>query len=221
MSACPTLNSRSMAERRPLKSRDRAWAKSLASLFVRLHVSPNLISLFSVVFAALACAGFLLSRNALGVQRLIWLVVAAAGIQLRLLCNLLDGMVAVEGKMGSKVGEIYNDFPDRIADPLIIVPAGYAICIPELGWAAGLLAVMTAYVRVLGGSMRVPQDFVGPMAKPHRMATLTVAAIADGVAGLLGYRCWPLGIALALIIVGTIVTMARRTARIARELDAR
>ena len=214
-----------MAERRPLKSRETKWANALASTLVRLRIRPNLISLFSIVFALLACAGFLLSRNALGGQRLIWLLVAAAGIQLRLLCNLLDGMVAVEGKMGSKVGEIYNDFPDRIADPLIIVPAGYAIVTcpwgVELGWLAGLLAVMTAYVRVLGGSMGVPQDFVGPMAKPHRMATLTFAAIADGVAGLFGYRDWLLAIALALIVVGTIVTMARRTARIARELEAR
>jgi len=210
-----------VAERRPLKSRQTKWANALASLLVRWRVRPNAISLFSIVFAELACAGFLLSRNALGAQRLGWLIVAAAGIQLRLLCNLLDGMVAVEGKMGSKVGEIYNDFPDRIADPLIIVPAGYAIALPELGWLAGLLAVMTAYVRVLGGSMHVPQDFSGPMAKPQRMATLTIAAIADGVAGLYHWQGRLLSIALALIVLGTIVTMARRTARMARELRAR
>jgi phosphatidylglycerophosphate synthase len=210
-----------MAERRPLKSRDRAWAKALAALFVRLRVRPNAISLFSVVGALIACAGFLFSRNAAGVQRLVWLVVAAAGIQLRLLCNLLDGMVAVEGKMGSKAGEIYNDFPDRIADPLIIVPAGYAVGLPTLGWLAGLLAVMTAYVRVLGGSMGVPQDFRGPMAKPHRMATLTVAAIADGVAGLFEWRGRLLAVALALIVLGTIITMGRRTWRMARELQSR
>ncbi|HEV2721699.1 MAG TPA: CDP-alcohol phosphatidyltransferase family protein [Thermoanaerobaculia bacterium] len=211
-----------MAERRPLKSRDRAWAKAFAAALVRLRVRPNAISLFSIVFAGVACAGFLLSGGALNaVQRLVWLVVAAAGIQLRLLCNLLDGMVAVEGKMGSKTGEIYNDFPDRIADPLIIVPAGYAIGIPALGWAAGLLAVMTAYVRVLGGSMGVPQDFRGPMAKPHRMATLTIAAIADGIAGVYNWRGRLLFAALAIIVLGTIVTMARRAARMARELNAR
>src|SRR5947199_5465867 len=179
-----------MAERRPLKSRDRAWAKALASAFVRLRVSPNAISLFSIVFAGVACAGFLFSGRTLDpVQRLVWLLVAAAGIQLRLLCNLLDGMVAVEGKMGSKVGEIYNDFPDRVADPLIIVPAGYAIATcpwgAELGWLAGLLAVMTAYVRVLGGSMRVPQDFVGPMTKPHRIATGAAAGVAEAGAARL------------------------------------
>jgi len=209
-------------QRRPLKSRDRAWAKALASALVRLRIRPNVISLFSIVFAGVACAGFLLSGQTLEAkQRLLWLVVAAAGIQLRLLCNLLDGMVAVEGKMASKTGEIYNDFPDRIADPLIIVPAGYAIGFAALGWAAGLLAVMTAYVRVLGGSMGVPQDFRGPMAKPHRMALLTFAAIGDGVAGFYNWRGRLLFVALALIVLGTIVTMIRRTARIARELNAR
>ena len=211
-----------MAERRPLKSRQTKWANALASTLVRLRVRPNIISLFSVVFAGVACAGFLLAGNALDpVQRLIWLVVAAAGIQLRLLCNLLDGMVAVEGKMGSKVGEIYNDFPDRVADPLIIVPVGYAIGFAALGWAAGLLAVMTAYVRVLGGSMGVPQDFRGPMAKPQRMAVLTIAAVADGIAGLYNWRGRLLFVALALIVLGTIVTMIRRTARMAKELNAR
>jgi phosphatidylglycerophosphate synthase len=214
-----------MAERRPLKSRDRAWAKALTATFVRLRIRPNVISLFSIVFAAVACTGFLLSRNAAGVERLGWLVLAAAGIQLRLLCNLFDGMVAVEGKMGSKVGEIYNDVPDRIADPLIIVPVGYAIVLcpwdVELGWLAGLLAVMTAYVRVLGGSMGLPQDFSGPMAKPHRMAVLTFAAVGDGIAGLFGYRDWLLGIALVVIITGALLTLARRITRIARELQAR
>ena len=211
-----------MADRRPLKSRDTKWANALAALLVRLRVRPNVISLFSIVFAGVACAGFLRSDQMLDVtQRFLWLLVAAAGIQLRLLCNLLDGMVAVEGKMASKTGEIYNDFPDRIADPLIIVPAGYAIGFAALGWAAGLLAVMTAYVRVLGGSMGVPQDFRGPMAKPHRMALLTFAAIADGVAGFYNWRGRLLFLALALIVLGTIVTMIRRTARIARELNAR
>jgi phosphatidylglycerophosphate synthase len=36
---------------------------------------------------------------------------AMAGIQLRLLCNMLDGMVAVEHKMHSKTGELYNEVP--------------------------------------------------------------------------------------------------------------
>jgi hypothetical protein len=43
-----------------------------------------------------------------------------------------------------------------------------------------LLAALTAYIRVLGGSLGLAQEFRGPMAKPHRMwllvATLLLAA---------------------------------------------
>jgi phosphatidylglycerophosphate synthase len=213
-------------DRRPLKTRERGWAKALASLLVRWRVPPNAISVFSIVFAIGAGTAFIASRNAEGAQRVVLLVAAAAGIQLRLLCNMLDGMVAVEGKMASKTGDIFNELPDRIADPLIIVPVGYAIIrfyslAPALGWCAGLLAVMTAYVRVLAGSVRAKQDFCGPMAKPHRMATLTVAAIIDAVAGYLRFRDYALMLALIVIIVGTIITMVRRTIRVTAELEAR
>jgi phosphatidylglycerophosphate synthase len=213
-------------DRRPLKTRERGWAKALASTLVRARIRPNTISVFSVVFALGAAAAFVASRNAEGMQRVVLLVAAAACIQLRLLCNMLDGMVAVEGKMASKTGDIFNELPDRIADPLIIVPAGYAIIRfyalgPTFGWLAGLLAVMTAYVRVLAGSVRAKQDFVGPMAKPHRMATLTFAAIVDAVAGYLRFRDYALMLALILIILGTIITMIRRTRRMAAELESR
>jgi len=213
-------------DRRPLKTRERGWAKALASILVRSRIKPNAISIVSIVFAAGAGAAFIGSRDAEGATRVAWLITGAACIQLRLLCNMLDGMVAVEGKMGSKTGDVFNELPDRIADPLIIVPVGYAIVryvaiAPALGWCAGLLAVMTAYVRVLAGSVRAKQDFCGPMAKAHRMATLTVAAIVDAIAGYVGYRDYALLLALALIIAGTVVTMIRRTRRMVAELESR
>ena len=106
-------------------------------------------------------------------------LIAIGGIQGRLLCNLLDGMVAIEGGRKTRAGDIFNDLPDRISDPLIIVPAGYAITSlpfgPDLGWLAAVVALLTAYVRVLGHSAGTPDFFVGPMAKQHRMAVLTVA----------------------------------------------
>ena len=65
---------------------------------------------------------------------------AAAMIQLRLVCNLIDGMVAVEGGLGTKTGDVFNDLPDRLADVLLLAGAGYAAReVPhaiELGWLA-------------------------------------------------------------------------------------
>ncbi len=34
-----------------------------------------------------------------------------AGIQLRLLCNMLDGMIAVDTNHRTKTGELYNEIP--------------------------------------------------------------------------------------------------------------
>lgn len=204
-------------DRRPLETRDAGWAKALAHLLIRSGVSPNTISVVSVLFAAAAGACFLATSFITPHSSL--LIAAAAFIQLRLLCNMLDGMVAVEGGRASKTGDVFNDLPDRIADLLIIVPAGHAVTTwmwaPELAWCAGALAVFTAYVRLLGGSLHLPQDFRGPMAKPHRMATLTIASIVE--------IFWPYALlaALGLIAAGAIVTIARRTRRIMRELESR
>jgi phosphatidylglycerophosphate synthase len=146
--------------RRPLKTRSSQWAQRVAAYLASTPISPNQISLLSVVFA-LAGASALVADNGA------WsLVFCAVCIQLRLACNMLDGMVAVEGGKKSLVGTLYNEIPDRVADSLFIVAAGYCADWPSLGWCGALLAALTAYIRVLGGSLGLAQDFRGPMAKP-------------------------------------------------------
>jgi phosphatidylglycerophosphate synthase len=138
---------------------------------------------------------------------------------------MLDGMVAIEGGRQTKSGEIFNDLPDRIADALIFICAGYAAQARpfgvELGFVAAILAVFSAYVRMLGGASGLKQSFVGPMAKQHRMATLTVACVLS----ILETRFFAAGTvvwaALIVINLGCLFTIWRRTARIARELEAR
>src|SRR6185437_15410308 len=108
---------------------------------------------------------------------------------------------------------------------LILVPAGYAVASlwygPELGWSAALLAIFTAYVRMLGGASGLQQSFVGPMAKPHRMATLTIACVLSLFEGAFLRFGMVLWVALILINVGCVVTIWRRTARIVRGLESR
>ena len=95
--------------------------------------------------------------------------------------------MAIECDRRSPTGELFNELPDRVSDVLALVAAGYAVTwvgwAPELGWTAALAAVLTAYVRALGGSLGLAQDFSGPLAKPHRMALLT-AACAGSLAEL-------------------------------------
>jgi phosphatidylglycerophosphate synthase len=211
--------------RRPLKSRNTNWAAATARALARMGFKPNQISIFSVVFAAASGGCFVFSAHAEGLAKIAFLLIAAVCIQCRLLCNLFDGMVAVEGGMRTKSGEIYNELPDRVADAFILLGAGYGShgfkYSAELGWAAALLAVMTAYVRALGVVAGAPQQFCGPMAKPHRMATMTVAAVLSAGEVLLQWPSRAIPAALGLIVLGCFVTMIRRTYRIVGELNSK
>jgi phosphatidylglycerophosphate synthase len=211
--------------RRPLKSRQRPWARALAARLAALGVRQNAVSIASVVFAALAGLCLWLSLGDDGQTCGALLVAAGACVQLRLLCNLIDGLIAVEGGLGGPVGEIYNDLPDRFADALIFVGAGLALrALPygmTLGWLAAIASLLTAYVRVLGGAVGLPQDFCGPMAKQHRMALVTAACLAGTVEAYFRRPPRLLYVALAIVILGSAFTITRRTARIARGLRGR
>jgi phosphatidylglycerophosphate synthase len=199
--------------RRPIAARSSAWAIALSAWLARLGVTPNAISVTSVLFAAVG--GLLVFY----VDHWLALLGAASCVQLRLVCNLLDGMVAIEGGRKSSVGAIYNEFPDRIADTLFLVPLGYAAGMPWLGWACALLAALTAYVRVFGGALGLAQNFSGVMAKQRRMAALTVGLVAQAVLSFFSAGTWPLAVTAAVIAAGSLLTCITRTVAITRKLE--
>ncbi len=199
-------------DRRPIAARGSTWAKRTASALVRTSITPNQISCVSVLFALLGAAALLTFADPFGK------LLCAACIVLRLLCNMFDGMVAVEGGKGTPSGALFNEIPDRLADSLFLVGLGYAAMLPWLGWLCALLAALTAYIRVLGGSLGLTQDFRGPMAKPHRMwllvATLLCAAAVPSWSHelLLG--------GAGLIAVGSALTCLTRSRAITLRLRA-
>ena len=219
------LDSMTSGSRRPLKSRNTRWAQAGARWLARVGVRPNAVSIASVFFAAAAGAAFWASGHASTLPPVGWLIGAAVMIQGRLFCNMLDGMIAIEGGFRTKSGEIYNELPDRFADLLIIGGAGYAAGTTgwqtELAWVAAGLAVTTAYIRALGVAAGASQKFHGPMAKPHRMALLTVASIVQGATCLFietppRILFW----ALLAMSAGCLLTIYRRCASILRELES-
>ena len=205
------------ANRRPLKSRGTAWAAVAARAALASGISADGMSVVGIVISLIGSAALVT-----GVAAPWHLLIGAAAVQLRLLCNMLDGMVAVEGGRKSPYGAIYNELPDRLEDSLLLVAAGFAAG-PKLGLVLGLtaalLAAICAYVRLLGGTLGQPQEFIGPQAKPHRMFVLTLGLLAAFVATAAGGDPdrWLL-IALIVICVGTLLTIVRRTLRIAQRL---
>ncbi len=208
-------------DRRPLASRDTGWARWIARRLTAAGIAPNHISMASMVMAACAGVAFWQAGEAEAGARIALLIAAALFCQLRLLCNLFDGMVAIEGGRQSPDGAFWNEFPDRVADMLILVGAGYGTGEPALGWAAAAFAVLTAYTRELGRACGLPADFRGPMAKPHRMAAITAAALISCVEPAWGGHGVILKAALWLIAAGAALTALRRAATLVAALRSR
>ena len=216
----PETSSPEIKDRRPLKTRSWRIFQTIASKLAEQGVTPNSISVASVVFAALGALGLLITgwTNEGVVMRGGWLL-AIVGIQMRLIANLLDGMVAIEGGRASATGPLYNEVPDRVSDPILLIAAGYAFSgQPTAGWAAAVLALLVAYTRAIAASVGAGQIFIGPMAKQQRMALLTLVValafvlpsswlqiikVSDRTIGLVELALW-------VMVVGSVITVVRR-----------
>ena len=203
----------STEDRRPIFARDWRLVRYAARFIAGLGITPNQISVLSVACAGMACVALVKTRYG-------WIEgfpLAAMFILLRLLCNMFDGLVAVEHGKQSPSGGIFNELPDRISDILVIMGAAWAIGWSEVGLWAALLAVMTAYIRTLSTYVGAPPDFSGPMAKQQRMFLLIAAClVSSAVPYLAAY--FLLG-ALVLILVGSAWTCLRRAFRAIRALE--
>ena len=206
-------------DRRPLASRDTGWANKLTQMLAKTSITPNQISVASMGAALIAGALFYLAGQTSGGLRITALLGGGLFCQIRLICNLLDGMVAVEAGKGSPDGPFWNEMPDRVSDILILVGIGYGLDMPTLGWVAAAFAVLTAYVRELGHATGLAVDFCGPMAKPQRMATVTLAAVLAAIASLWGYSALVMQIALWIVAVGAAATALRRSSRMVKQLN--
>jgi phosphatidylglycerophosphate synthase len=211
--------------RRPMALRDHPAIALAADLLIVRNVEPNAISFASVVFSGFSAAAIVATVAVPPVWAVPLLLVATLGIGFRGLCNVLDGLVAIEGGRATRVGPLFNEIPDRISDSLILIAlgiasgatAGAALGI-ALGILAALLAMATAYIRLLGGTLLGTQSFGGPMAKQQRMLLAAAACLAATLLAPFGLTPYPMLIATAFIILGSAYTLVTRTRAIAAQL---
>ena len=142
--------------RRPLSRGPPAGPRALTRLLLKTPVTPNQVSRDRRRLCRGGRGG-----DAARARASPWLWLAGAlVIQLRLLANLLDGLVAVEGGRGSATGALYNELPDRIEDT---PAAGRRGLCRGLGLArlagARCWRSACAYVRAVGASLGLRQDF--------------------------------------------------------------
>jgi phosphatidylglycerophosphate synthase len=197
--------------RRPIASRESGWAKATAAYLAKQGVTPNFISILSIVFAFVSLIAFYF-RSTTDHGVIFTMLLAIVGIQGRLIMNLLDGMVAVEHHRKSVVGGIFNEVPDRISDTFTLFGVGLVVrTMPyamDLTYLAIALSIATAYIRTLGASLGCGHHFLGPMAKQHRMALITLCCVIGIWYAPIFYY------ALIAMNVGLLITCYRRLAKV-------
>ena len=214
-------DSKKDVERRPVPGRENTVSQSVMRWLIRLRVTPNTISILSMIFAIGAGICMAATAYSQGIAvRVLWFA-ASALILLRMWANLLDGMVAFASGQRSPLGDVLNEVPDRISDTVILVGAGFAAgSSAHLGYIAALVAMFVAYLRSFGNFLGVEHLFIGPFSKPYRMMVLTVTGLylaltPAGWQPVHIFSGWGLpAFALAIIILGSAWTAIRRLARI-------
>lgn len=201
--------------RRPIADLFRCTARFATELCVRWGIHPDAISYASMAFASAAAICFWQAGAHPGL-----LLVGPLFCYLRLWCNMLDGMVALASGRASSRGEILNDLPDRVSDVVIFVGVAHSgLMNPFVGYGAAILALLTAYVGVLGQAVGLRREFSGIMSKPWRMVALHLGAWLTfatmrwndgayrfGALTVLDWTC-------LIVIVGCLQTIALRLRR--------
>ena len=217
-----------VGDRRPLASRGWKISEHIANFLAGSGATPNAISIAGMICGI--CGGAMFAETARSMHSWIFWLAGALFVQLRLLANLYDGMVAVARGVASPVGELFNEVPDRVSDAATLIGFGYAAGSNALlGFVASIFAIFLAYVRAQGKVAGAQQEFCGPMAKQQRMAAVTIAAVLSAILSLMpavignpGYERWKIPEwTLWIIIAGSIITVIRRLHRIATALRER
>jgi phosphatidylglycerophosphate synthase len=202
-------------DRRPIAARELAITQRVAGWLILRGASADGISIAGMVAGLLA--GLCLAAVAwTRLDAPFWLL-GALFIQLRLLANMLDGMVAVGRGIASPAGELFNEVPDRVSDSATLIGLGIACDALALGTGAALAAMLTAYIRAVGKAAGAPSDFRGPMAKQQRMFLVTVVAVLCALLPEAWVATLP-EVALWVILAGSLVTSWRRLAGSHRHL---
>ncbi len=169
-------------------------------------VTANQVTLAALVLSVAAGAALLVFQG----QRWVLLLVPAV-LFLRMALNAVDGMLAREHGMKSRLGAVLNELGDVLSDSALYLPL--AVVLPAPPWImvaivlAAVIGEMTGVVAIQIGAER---RYDGPMGKSDRAAALGLLCFLAGLGvPLLPWLPWALYLVLALSCL-TILNRARR-----------
>lgn len=143
------------------------------SVFDRLGIGPDGVSVLALVMAVFAAVGFTLG----GQINPIWYPVGALFVALNGWLDVIDGALAREQGVESAAGDFLDHVLDRYADILLI--AGLAAGTGEflIGFAAVTGVLMTSYLGTQSQAVGLERVYGGAVGRADRIALILVVAV--------------------------------------------
>ena len=183
-----------------LKPKFQKLLQPLLLLLKRIGVSPNHITVFTIFFSLLI--GYILF---LGINNSFWFIIVALGLLIRMMLNALDGMMANQFNLQSKLGEILNEIGDVISDIAIYFPFLYFEAIKsEYVILFIFLSIINEFSGVLAKLISGSRRYDGPMGKSDRAFLVGIICIVLFFTdSILKYLDYVFIIAIFLILISS------------------
>lgn len=187
----------------------------LADFFIKYEVSPDAVSIISLICAFFAGLSFYLSP---GHQELVLL--AGILVIFNSFFDALDGVIARKSNRATPRGDFLDHVIDRYSDIFIICSiffAGY------VSWQIGVTAIvgvlLTSYLGTQAQALNLGRYYGGIMGRADRLVVIIIAAFANSVylSSIAGFSI--LGWAIILIAVTSHITAFQRIVYIWNRLE--
>lgn len=189
-----------------LKPAFQACLRPVTRWLAAAGVSANQVTLAALVLSVIAGIAIALFPEARWPLLLLPLVLLT-----RMALNAIDGMLAREHDMKTRLGAVLNELGDVISDaalylPLALVPG---VAAP---WIVGLtvLAIIAEMSGVIGVQIGATRRYDGPMGKSDRAFVFGALGLLLGLGIAPGVWLTLVLIAVNLLLVATIFNRARR-----------
>lgn len=186
----------------------------LADFFIRYEVSPNAVSIISLICAFFAGVSFYYSPASRE-----FILLAGILVILNSIFDALDGVIARKSNKATPRGDFLDHVIDRYSDVFIICSiffAGYASW--QIGVAAIVGVLLTSYLGTQAQALNLGRYYGGIMGRADRLVVIILAAFGNFAFPVLIAGFSILGWAVILIAVTSHVTAVQRIYYIWKEL---
>ena len=178
----------------------------LLKLLRRLGISPNSITIFSILLSFVIAYFFWNTSDNSS-----YFLIVAFGLLLRMMLNALDGMMARIYNLQSKLGEVLNEVGDIVSDVAIYFPLIIFESLRiEIAIIFILLSIINEFCGLMAKLISGERRYDGPMGKSDRAFLIGIICIVYYFTnGLDPYMNYIIGGSSIMIILSSYIRLIK------------